>query len=525
MSAAAEEAPTPAEVQAPSAAPRPKLRKEMSAADLITYLQEFSTSTGTKLFADAAVDRVELLSSRDRPMEVLFDMSSSAAKWRSVANQLFGGDQSTAELFQMKVREAKVLSSQAEKVHESKMANHEAKQAMLANKRKQDVPSQREDEGQEQAPKQPKVNPFEKMMTPGAQELTFLESRMLYVKWPKDFDAHGSQTYKYFRDSKEVRDNMTGWELTTHGLSFPKAMGKQVEEEEEEDSEVGPLHPLFKFHKQWVFRLSGVALKNLADEYKVTSIEGKTIDSRHFLKMAAKAEKQRKEDEKKAQPKKPCVPRNLKALAEVQEQELVDLKKQFAFKLEPLELRVREIQAEHTTAMLEHGFNSESAMDVAFRLEAAAGEVKCVKDELKKAEAQLSSRHIVQTGEAKTTNKTVRSEFRAAATWQRAAVQPADPEPEQPAAVQPATEQSTAAAQPAAEQHATEQPTAAAQPAAVQPAAEQRTTEQLDAAEPAAVQPAAVQPAAVQPAATQPTVEQPVSTIPTIANPFAAAIW
>ena len=31
-------------------------------------------------------------------MEVLFDMSSSAAKWKSVVNQLFRGDQSTAEL-------------------------------------------------------------------------------------------------------------------------------------------------------------------------------------------------------------------------------------------------------------------------------------------------------------------------------------------------------------------------------------------------------------------------------------------
>ena len=36
--------------------------------------------------------------------------------------------------------------------------------------------------------------------------------------------------------------------------------------------------------------------------------------------------------------------------------------------------------------------------------------------ELKKVEAQLSSQHIMQTGEAKATNKTVRSEFRKAAT-------------------------------------------------------------------------------------------------------------
>ena len=132
--------------------------------------------------------------------------------------------------------------------------------------------------------------------------------------------------------------------------------------------------------------------------------------------MAAQAEDKRKQDEKKAHPKKPCLPRNLKALVAVQEQELADLKKQFAFKLEPLELRMHEIQAEHTTAMLEYGFASESAMDVAHRLEAAAGEVKCVKDELKKVEAQLSSRHIVQTGEAKASNKTVRSELREAAT-------------------------------------------------------------------------------------------------------------
>lgn len=72
----------------------------------------------------------------------------------------------------MKVRETKVMSSKAEKTHENKLANHEAKQAMLANKRKHDVPSQRD---QEQAPKQPKVNPFDKMMTPGAQGLTFVE--------------------------------------------------------------------------------------------------------------------------------------------------------------------------------------------------------------------------------------------------------------------------------------------------------------------------------------------------------------
>ena len=69
---------------------------------------------------------------------------------------------------------------------------------MMANKRKHDVPSQRD---QEQAPKQPKVNPFDKMMTPGAQGLTFVESHVVIVKWPNDFDKHGSQTYTYFRDN------------------------------------------------------------------------------------------------------------------------------------------------------------------------------------------------------------------------------------------------------------------------------------------------------------------------------------
>ena len=163
---------------------------------------------------------------------------------------------------------------------------------MMANKRKHDVPSQRD---QEQAPKQPKVNPFDKMMTPGAQGLTFVESHVVIVKWPNDFDKHGSQTYKIVLPRQEggARQYVTGWELTTHGLSVPKALGKLPEEEEEE--EVGPLHPLFKFHKQCVFRLSGVALKNFADAYKVTSIEGKKIDSRHFLKMASQAEEKRKQ--------------------------------------------------------------------------------------------------------------------------------------------------------------------------------------------------------------------------------------
>ena len=82
------------------------------------------------------------------------------------------------------------------------------------------------------------------------------------------------------------------------------------------------------------------------------------------------------------------------------------------------------------------GYPTVGGLEVRTRLE---GLYTCVFEllELKKVEAQLSSQHIMQTGEAKVTNKRVRSEFREAATAstsQLAAEQPADPEPEQPAA-------------------------------------------------------------------------------------------
>ena len=59
------------------------------------------------------------------------------------------------------------------------------------------------------------------------------------------------------------------------------------------------------------------------------------IDTRHFLKTASQLGASRTRKRRNLR----SVPRNLKALATVQEQE-PDLKKQFAFKLEPLELRM-----------------------------------------------------------------------------------------------------------------------------------------------------------------------------------------
>ena len=120
--------------------------------------------------------------------------------------------------------------------------------------------------------------------------------------------------------------------------------------------------------------------------------------------------------------------------------------------------------------------------------------------ELKKVEAQLSSQHIMQTGEAKVTNKRVRSEFREAATAstsQLAAEQPADPEPEHPAA-----------------EHSS--PPSSAPPSSLMPPSPP----------PCSSTPCSSLRSAVQPAATQPAVEQPVSTgAPTIANPFSGARW
>jgi len=207
--AAAADAGTTGETAA-TAAPSPAtalpvLRKDMPREELATYLCGFRTLGGSLLFADAELDQLEHLS-----MKSLYDFSTSEAKWNNVAAMLFAGNRSVAAVFRCKVLDAKRVEAEEARYRNSKLGKHAAKEAWLREKRKSDVPGDREEE--EEKPKKSKVDPFAAMMAkPVAGMESFIDTRRVEINWPRDkdtqkinFDNSGATMWKHYRDN-EVR--------------------------------------------------------------------------------------------------------------------------------------------------------------------------------------------------------------------------------------------------------------------------------------------------------------------------------
>ena len=136
----------------------PTLRKGMSAGDLRSYLKKYTSENGSLLFDDANFDQLEHYS-----METLYDLSGSAGKWQNVVDRLFDGDVATAQIFQVKVRDAKRAEHEAARHAASKLSQAEQKKALLASKRLNDVKgAERVEE-----PAQARKNPTADMMAGG----------------------------------------------------------------------------------------------------------------------------------------------------------------------------------------------------------------------------------------------------------------------------------------------------------------------------------------------------------------------
>ena len=112
----------PTEAEAAGNAVLPTLGKDMTSAELRTYLTEFTTSAGVKIFDTAAVDQLEFY-----PMETLYSCANSSGKWQNVVDRLFHGDLATAQLFQAKVHAAKVSETKAARHAASKLGKAEKK--------------------------------------------------------------------------------------------------------------------------------------------------------------------------------------------------------------------------------------------------------------------------------------------------------------------------------------------------------------------------------------------------------------
>ena len=80
----------------------PVLCKSMSTAELRSYLEGFKTQDGVLLFSEANLTHLEFFS-----MDALYDLSGHEKKWKTVVDCLFDGDLPTAQLFYIKVRDAK----------------------------------------------------------------------------------------------------------------------------------------------------------------------------------------------------------------------------------------------------------------------------------------------------------------------------------------------------------------------------------------------------------------------------------
>eukprot|EP00966_Prymnesium_polylepis_P332906 7388382-Prymnesium_polylepis.1 len=144
MAAAAETTAAAAPVAAPAAPAVPRLHKNMPREEIATFLKEYVSPNGSKLFCSANFERLEHFS-----MAGLYGDSVSNTKWQNVTDLLFDGDTVTSKLFLIKVREAKLEESAAGRAAASKLGKAEQKREVLAQKRALDEKGPQEETEEE----------------------------------------------------------------------------------------------------------------------------------------------------------------------------------------------------------------------------------------------------------------------------------------------------------------------------------------------------------------------------------------
>ena len=108
----------------------PVLCESMNTAELRSYLEGFKTQDGVLLFSEANFTHLEFCS-----MAALYDLSGHDRKWKTVVACLFDGDLPTAQLFQIKVRDARRRDAEVARSANIKLAKAAQKQSVLAAKR------------------------------------------------------------------------------------------------------------------------------------------------------------------------------------------------------------------------------------------------------------------------------------------------------------------------------------------------------------------------------------------------------
>jgi hypothetical protein len=320
-------APTVVPDAAPAAVALPTLRKGMPMTELATYLKEFvSAGNGVKLFANA---KVESQWFANATMATIYDLSGSVGRWQAVVDNLFDGDKATADVFLSKVRDAKCAEAAAAAPAAKRAAAAEAKAEAAAKRRATDQKGPEP----EAPPRKPAGNAFAALMpkrgprAEGAADY-FQDTLCISVPFPNDFDVDGSTVYKAFRDDPDVHEKMIGWQLIAEGLGATPPVVMEAQAAALEKGKVLlPRHPYFVYHKMWRFRLSSIALQNLAEAYTMTvdALRHKKVNATHFLKMAGAA---RRACIAKSKAKVPAVSTNEKARMELQADELSKLDKE-----------------------------------------------------------------------------------------------------------------------------------------------------------------------------------------------------
>ena len=296
----------------------------------------YKSASGVTLFINANFTRLEHYS-----WAVLSDLSGSVSKWQHVVDNLFDGDNGTADILMLKVRAAKIEEAAAQRPEARRLAKAAAKEATLQKKRANDEQGPAPEEPQQPPP--PRVDAFAQLMpkakAPESSE-SFQDTEVFSVPFPKKgFDVQGSETYKAFRDESAVLEKMIGWQLITDGLGHaPPAVHEAQKMKLESNTKLLPTDPIFSFHSKWRFRLSSIALSSLADAYgkTVTQMRGQSINATHFLKMAAAKKKALRAEEKtKAAEKK--VPKAVQARKDWQDESLQKLHNERDIVLQPLQ--------------------------------------------------------------------------------------------------------------------------------------------------------------------------------------------
>ena len=426
--------------EATAAAAVPALRKDMPMAELKTYLNEFtSLSTGVKMFAHAKVGTEWF---GNVTMATFFDLSSSRDRWQAVVDNLFAGDKSTADVFFLKVREAKQAEAAAAAPAAKRAKAAAAKEELLAKKRATDETGPVPEKPVEKVPTQ---SAFTLLMPPpkalGASG-SFQDTHVIAVPFPKKgFDVNGSETYKAFRDEAAVHEKMIGWQLITEGFEFsPPEVRRAQTLAFEKDGALLPTNPIFDYHKAWRFRLSSIALHTLAEAYGMTvvALRHKKLCATHFLKMAAAAKQAVKKEHNEKEKALKRMPADEAARKALHAEELSRLMSEREILLKPHEEQLNQLKEKMSAELLVRGLSSLNLIDLQQRAVNVNQEINKIKDRYAQLEAQMRAKHMAQDAEHTAAKQDARTKRQKTAQREAApAAQAPTPTPAPTAAPEP----------------------------------------------------------------------------------------